>query len=206
MRRLWPVLILVGVLAAAAGLWSRRALQPTEAPLAQAPTEPQPALEERDVLLYFAAADGLTLGSVSAQVSGCNEDVDCMRGLLALLAAGPPAGRDDLAPVLPAGTRVLEVGLDEDVALVDFSRELVAAHPGGSRSELLTAYAVADTLAVNFPWLRQVRIKVEGVPVDTLKGHVDLRLPVTPDFRLVRRAARLFEDAQGDGTGEADLR
>jgi hypothetical protein len=44
---------------------------------------------------------------------------------------------------------------------------------------------LADTLAVNFPHLRQVLIKVEGASVTTLKGHVDLRQPIIPDFSLV---------------------
>jgi hypothetical protein len=68
---------------------------------------------------------------------------------------------------------------------VDFSQELISAHPGGTQSELLTIYGLADTLAVNFPHLRQMRVLVDGVPVATLKGHVDLRQPISPDFSLV---------------------
>ena len=56
-------------------------------------------------------------------------------------------------------------------------------------SELLSVYSVVDTLAVNFPYLRQVRFLVEGQPVATLKGHVDLRQPLAPDFNLTRSAA-----------------
>ena len=54
--------------------------------------------------------------------------------------------------------------------------------PGGSLPELLTIYGLADTIAENFPHLRQVRILVEGEPVATLKGHVDLREAVKADF------------------------
>jgi len=50
---------------------------------------------------------------------------------------------------------------------------------------LLTVYALANTVAVNFPHLRQLRILVEGAAVETLKGHVDLRQPLVPDFSLV---------------------
>jgi hypothetical protein len=50
---------------------------------------------------------------------------------------------------------------------------------------LLTVYALADTVAVNFPHLRQLRILIEGGAVETLKGHVDLRQPLAPDFSLI---------------------
>ncbi len=193
MKRLWLLLLLAGLLAAAAGLWSRWLLHPREAAQAPETAEPAVVVEDRDVLLYYATSDGLALASFSAKIAGCEQEVDCMQNLLGRLAEGPGAAGGDLTPVLPAGTRVLGVAVDGDLAEVDFTRTLLDAHPGGSRSELLTVYGIADTLAVNFPWLRQVRIKVEGNPVDTIKGHVDLRLPVVPDFRLVRR--------QGEGTG-----
>ena len=47
--------------------------------------------------------------------------------------------------------------------------------------------ALADTLASNYPHIRQVRILIEGAEVESLKGHVDLRRPVPADFSLVRR-------------------
>jgi hypothetical protein len=78
------------------------------------------------------------------------------------------------------------VTVTNSLVSVDFSQELIAAHPGGTQSELLTVYGLADTVAVNFPHLRQVQISVEGSPVATLKGHVDLRQPVNPDFSLVQ--------------------
>jgi hypothetical protein len=90
-------------------------------------------------------------------------------------------------PIMPAQTRVLGISEQNGVASVDFSGDLVAGHPGGSVSELFTLYGLADTLAENFPHIRQVRILIEGQPVESIKGHVDLRRPVAADFRLVRR-------------------
>jgi hypothetical protein len=53
----------------------------------------------------------------------------------------------------------------------------------------LTAYGLANTLVVNFPHIRQVRLLVEGRPLETLKGHVDLREPLPADFSLARPVA-----------------
>jgi hypothetical protein len=72
---------------------------------------------------------------------------------------------------------------------LDFDAGFISGHPGGTQSELLTVYALANTLATNFPHLRQVRILVAGVPIETIKGHVDLRQPVTPDYSLVKEAS-----------------
>ncbi len=65
---------------------------------------------------------------------------------------------------------------------------MAAAHPGGSISELFTVYGLANTLAVNFPHVRQVRILIEGEAVESLKGHVGLRDAVKADFRYSRPA------------------
>jgi hypothetical protein len=91
----------------------------------------------------------------------------------------------DGVPILPARVELRGVTIADSLVNIDFSRELIAAHPGGTQSELLTIYALVDTLAVNFPHLRQLQVLVEGSVVATLKGHVDLRQPINPDFSLV---------------------
>ena len=47
-------------------------------------------------------------------------------------------------------------------------------------------YALVDSVAANFPHLRQLQILVDGEPRQTLKGHVDLSLPVKADFSWTR--------------------
>jgi hypothetical protein len=76
---------------------------------------------------------------------------------------------------------------EQGVAFVDFSRELVAAHPGGSLNELLTVYSVVDALTANLPAVRAVQLLVDGREVDTLAGHVDLRRPLGKSTVVVSR-------------------
>ena len=137
----------------------------------------------REVILYFASADGQSLIAENRTIAECQNDDDCLRNTVEALMAGP---QSDLVPILPAQVALRSVISADSLVSVDFSQELIAAHPGGTQSELLTIYGLANTLAVNFPHLRQVRILVDGAPVATLKGHVDLRQPVTPDFSLVK--------------------
>jgi len=136
----------------------------------------------REVVLYFAAIDGQTLVAETRTINECQSDEDCLREMIQVLISGPES---DLAPILPAQVVLRGVTVVDSLVSLDFSQELIAAHPGGTQSELLTVYGLADTLAVNFPHLRQVQVLVEGAPVATLKGHVDLRQPISPDFSLV---------------------
>lgn len=145
----------------------------------------------REIILYFVAADGGSLLEAEGrEIEDCLTEEECLQSTLQALINGSVG---DLTSVIPAQATLRSVVLDGDLVTVDFSREFVSAHPGGSHAELLTVYAVADTLAVNFPYVRQVRFKVEGKPVDTIKGHVDLRTPVVADFRYTRRGDTLSE-------------
>ena len=145
---------------------------------------PQPEVAEveqlsREVLLYFADSEGLYLVSEYRQIEGCEEDSECIGELFSALVAGP---QGNLLPILPAQAKVLGVELRDDLAVVDFNSAFVHSHPGGSLSELLTVYGLVNSLAVNFSYLKQLQILVEGKPVTSLKGHVGLEKPVLADF------------------------
>ncbi len=143
-----------------------------------------PAPEVREAILYFGAADGTHLVAEQRELQGCRDDQACLRATLDALLGGPVG---EGTPILPAQAALRGITLGEQgLATVNFSSDLLAGHPGGSMAELLTVYGVVDTLAVNFPYLRQVRFLVEGEPLATLKGHVDLRQPLVADFSLTR--------------------
>jgi spore germination protein GerM len=146
------------------------------------PPSAGPARPLRTITLYFAAPDGGGLVAESREIDDCPHPEACLAATVEALRAGP-VGK--LAPILPAATELRGVGVAGSEVQLDFTRTLVDGHPGGSLGELLTVYGLVDTVAVNFPQLRQVRILVEGQAVDTLKGHIDLRQPLVPDFGLI---------------------
>ncbi len=139
----------------------------------------------RDVVLYFGDPEGVVLQAETREISGCQDVQACLETTLQALIDGPIG---DLVPILPSQTRLLSLVEVDGLATVDFSRELISSHPGGSVSELFTAYGVVNTLAENFPHIRQVRILVEGEAVASLKGHIDLRQPISADFRFTRQS------------------
>lgn len=159
-----------------------RLVEPPPAPEPPQAIEPVPT-GQRAVSLYFASADGSALAAEGREINDCIAEQDCMVDALRELIKGP---QGELFAVLPATTQIRGVAVDQALASVDFSRDLVASHPGGTQSELLTVYAVVNTLAVNFPHIRQVRFLVDGQVAETLKGHVDLRQPLGPDYSLVQ--------------------
>lgn len=96
--------------------------------------------------------------------------------ILAELARGPE--RRDAVRTLPEGTAINEVFFDEHGgAYVDFTRELVDNHPGGSTGELFTIRSVVQTLARNFPDVKYVVFLVDGREIETVAGHIDATVP-----------------------------
>jgi hypothetical protein len=149
------------------------------------PHEPEVVRQEaaprqlREIILYFGSHDGNNLIPESRELNDCMDQETCVQATVQALINGPVG---DLAPIFPSHTVLLEVSEKQGTAVVNFSRDLQQGHPGGSASELLTVYGLVDTLAANFPYIRQVKFLVEGKSVESLKGHVDLSKPVPADF------------------------
>ena len=133
----------------------------------------------REVQLYFVAPEGTFLVPELFDIPVCDADRDCLNGLLTSLINGSQQGN---LPVLPKETKVLEVEIENDLVRVNFSRQLVDFHPGGSLVELLSVYSLANSISENFPYVRQVQILVEGEVRQTLKGHVRIDQPIYADF------------------------
>jgi spore germination protein GerM len=153
----------------------------------------------REVILYFGAKDGSHLVAEGREIDDCLVEKDCIKATVQALVDGPIG---DLIPIFPSHAVVRNVSVEDGTAAVDFSRDMAAGHPGGSISELLTVYGLANTLAVNFPHVRRVQILLEGEPTQTIKGHVDLREPIKADFSFSRPpegAEKVDEDPDRPG-------
>ena len=175
MKRL---IMLVGaiILVLVSLLW---VLWPSSQTLSEKSAMRQAQPEPRDVVLYFIDPAGFSLVSEEQQIAGCNDERQCVAQTLEALAAGSLS----LQPVMPERTRVLGVEIEGDLARINFSRDLINGHPGGSLSELLTVYGLTNTLTVNFPSLHRLQILVDGEVESTLRGHVDISRPIKAEFR-----------------------
>lgn len=85
---------------------------------------------------------------------------------------------------LPPGTSVLGIRLEDRLATVDFSEELVTNFRGGSDNEGVLVYSIVNTLT-SFPTIDKVQILVAGERVDKIGGHLYLGEPLTFDDELL---------------------
>ncbi len=176
-RRLLRNAAAAGLLFAALGCSPGK---PGSAPPGPAPPS-SAAPEGRPVtLLYLDPASGLLAPCPATAVLMGNAQGDLCEVTRRYLA-GPACG--DRMPVFPEGTalRGLYV-LEGGIVVVDLSGQ--AASGAGSATETARVYGLVDTLCLNFPEVRAVRLLVEGREVETLLGNVDLARPLPPEAGL----------------------
>ena len=168
----------------------------TPAPVAASPpadTQPAPndqasssssavPLALASVTLYFPSAEGNVLSAEAREIVDTKRPADRGTQILAALLEGPHAG--GLLPAVPTGTVLRRLWVRNDGnAYADFSEELLGAASGGSADEILTVYAIVDSLTQNVPEIRRVGILVAGLERATF-GHLDLSRPLPPDLSL----------------------
>jgi hypothetical protein len=62
---------------------------------------------------------------------------------------------------------------------------MVQYHPGGSTAELLTVYAIVNTITTNIPEVKKVQLLFDGIAIETIAGHIDCSSPIYPKRELV---------------------
>ena len=95
-------------------------------------------------------------------------------GAVQTLIGGPI--NDNLIGPIPPGTRLLNISISNGVCYVDFSREFIDNHSGGSASELMTLASIVNTLT-EFDSVKKIQILVEGKKGATL-GNMLLDMPL----------------------------
>jgi len=129
-------------------------------------------LTQVPVTLYFATpqADGVLPEIRTMLVS----DGAVARAAVMGLIWGPQS--EDLRATIPEGTRLLGISIANGLCTVDFSKEFVDNHPGGSAGEIMTLSSILKTLQ-EFPSIEKVQILVEGQKGATL-GNILLDKPL----------------------------
>lgn len=169
--------ILAWVLFVGLPRWSGGAA--TNASAAPSPTAPAPPGRKIKARLFYVSEDGLRLSAIERDVPFA-EGIEQAREIVAAQIA-PVA--EPLVSAVPPGTTLRGVFVtDQGDAYVDLSREVAAAHPGGTLNELLTVYTIVNALTANLPAVQSVQLLVEGKEVATLAGHVDLRGPLAKNL------------------------
>lgn len=142
-----------------------------------------PVAEKSAIYLYFGDPQSPFLRAEQLVVARPADDADFGRLLLEALIKGPRQGG---SRTLPDGARLRTFFVSGSRAYADFESDAFIRHPGGVEAELLTIYAIVNTLVVNVEAIREVQILIGGQNRLTLAGHVELRLPFMADMTWVR--------------------
>jgi len=156
----------------------------TRAVAAPSPTAPAPPGRKIKARLFYVSESGMKLTGVERDVAYAENAAEQAREIVAV-QLGQVA--EPLVSAVPTGTTLRALFLtDNGQAFVDLSREVAAAHPGGTVNELLTVYTIVNVVTANLPAISAVQVLVDGKEVDTLAGHVDLRRPLGKNLGWVQ--------------------
>ena len=136
------------------------------------------------VHLYFADRDNYYLMSEQRVISHSADSVAYARSIVEALIKGP---QTSLVRTIAASTELRAIYIIPDGSCyVDLSQAAGNDHPGGCNSELLTIYSVVNSLILNVPEIRRVKLLIDGKDVQTLAGHIDLAFPLEANMLLIR--------------------
>lgn len=110
------------------------------------------------------------------------------------LIKGPVSS--DLYPTIPSNVRVNSVELSDELAIVDFSREIITnldEIPHSSTTETLAIYSIVDTLT-EFKEINRVKITVEGkdsgqidgLYIEDFWGHIGIYEEFTRNEEIIK--------------------
>ncbi|HEY6007824.1 MAG TPA: GerMN domain-containing protein [Geobacteraceae bacterium] len=149
------------------------------------PVVPPPAREPMAgttiVTLFFADPGGQGLRRELREIGACNELPDCIEAVIHELVNGPLG---DLGPTLPGSFALRAARVVGDMAVLDLQKGTGEGLPEGSSAEMMAIYSIVDSIAFNFPPIHRVQFLMDGQSLTSLKGHLDLREPLVPDFLL----------------------
>lgn len=134
--------------------------------------------EEQEVLLYFSDQEAMYLEAETRRVAADNIFYNTLNELI----SGPK--RDSVFRTLPEEVEVKEISVSENVAIINFSKNFIEQHVGGSTGERITVYSIVNTMN-QFDEIDSVKFLVEGEEIETL-GHMDLSQPVFPSQDLIQ--------------------
>jgi LysM repeat protein len=111
-------------------------------------------------------------------------DVGIYKNTLEELIKGPSTTTGTFMPI-PKTTKVLGVAVKNGIAYPNFSDDIYRSNVGSS-SEAFTLMALANTLT-EFPEITGVYPLVNGNPIGTLGGHIEIEEPLTRAESVIRR-------------------
>ena len=142
--------------------------------------------ERKEVVLYFSDSNERFLVPEKRLVPKGKNTAAQAEEIVKALIEGPKMGQ---VRTIPAAARLQGIRITDGTVTLNFDNPFLEQHPGGTASEVATVYSLANTLAQNIAEIQRVRFQVGGKDVTTIRGHLDLREPISPNKDLVKQTA-----------------
>lgn len=135
--------------------------------------------------VYYADQQKTGLKSVNIRFPSTLDSHQLGREIIKALFAGPslPA----LEPTWPKDAEINSFFITDDgKAYVDLDLEPEMLENMDTRSELLAVYSLVNSLTLNIPRIKMVKILIQGKDAVTLAGHMDLEYFYQTNMSIVK--------------------
>ena len=132
------------------------------------------------ISLYYTNIDGKKLYQTRHNVE-FDGTISLEELVIRQLLAGP-LENDNLAPVLPVGTKINKVSFKDGICYVDFSKEFLEGRDGVS--DEVVVYSVVNSLS-DVGSVAKVQFWIDGKPVGTYRETVPIDLPIERKFDII---------------------
>jgi germination protein M len=154
-----------------------------EEPLQEQEKLSEELLKTRSITLFFISEDDNLLHREKREIfdhpSIVHQAIQSIEELL-------KGSQNDLLSPLPMDTELREFFITKrGIAYADFSGDIRDEHLSGTAAEMVTVFAIVNTLTYNFKAIKKVFILIDGSEKETLAGHIDLSRPIVPRYDLV---------------------
>jgi hypothetical protein len=139
--------------------------------------------EKQVAKIYFSDEQERFLMPEKRYIYKENDAAAQVKEIVKALLDGSKAG---LVNTFPAGVSIRDVKVvDDEIALVSFSKNLTKLHQGGSTAEMATIYSLTNSITQNVPGIKKVKILIEGKELSSIKGHISTNKAFSPDLELL---------------------
>jgi len=144
--------------------------------------------EKQKVQLYFADSNERFLTPEIRYIPKRNSINETAGELVKAIIEGP---KTSLVRTFPEGVKLQSVKVTKNgTAYVSFGKNLITLHPGGSTSEITTIYSLTNTLSINIPKIKRVKLLINKKELKTINGHIDTRHSFTLNRELFSHNSR----------------
>lgn len=138
--------------------------------------------ESHNIIVYFPRLPDMKF--VSEEIKLDNNISNEEKILLIINRLIEGADKANLIDVIPSGSKLNNIYINGNTAYVDFSKEFVENHPGGSLGEYNTIYSIVNSIT-EIDGIEQVNFLIDGKKQAAYKGHSQFDMPISRDESLI---------------------